>query len=297
MMDEPLFVCVAFLLAGFTQGATGFGSGIVSMALLSSVMPLTDVVPIVAVFGSIVSVTILVPLWRNIDRQLAQSMSLLMFGQLFGVPLGVHLLKIVDPQWLRFMLGATMVIFATQKLYARYKGTPAADMLLSASGKVSAVCGLPVGFTAGVLGGSLNQGGPPVVAYFSLYKKWDKDRVKCSLQLFFAAMSLYSVAMHVNAGTMGQHHLYLDFIGIPATLLGIACGTRVYNKFDTQRFLLIIHVFLLTQGLVLIVGSMRSMPGLASWSLPHVAPSRRPCRRAEFIQWGVDSILLKCDKT
>jgi len=37
-MLTPLFICVIFLLAGFIQGMTGFGSALVAIPLLSLVI-------------------------------------------------------------------------------------------------------------------------------------------------------------------------------------------------------------------------------------------------------------------
>ena len=41
-----------FMTAGFVQAVSGFGSGMVAMAILPMALPVTDVVPVVNVFGA-----------------------------------------------------------------------------------------------------------------------------------------------------------------------------------------------------------------------------------------------------
>lgn len=115
MYLPELVVCIAFAVAGFVQGVSGFASGMVSMAILPLAMPMIDVVPIVAVFCGATNLTILLQLRRSLDEQVLSSLPMLIFGQFGGVPLGVLLLQHADPEWLRIMLGVTMLGFVAHE--------------------------------------------------------------------------------------------------------------------------------------------------------------------------------------
>eukprot|EP01043_Picozoa_sp_COSAG02_P063928 COSAG02_NODE_9198_length_2291_cov_6.816318_2_plen_482_part_00 len=110
-----LVVCIAFAVAGFVQGVSGFASGMVSMAILPLAMPMIDVVPIVAIFCAATNLTILLQLRQSLDEQVLSSLPMLIFGQFGGVPLGVLLLQHADPEWLRIMLGITMLGFVAHE--------------------------------------------------------------------------------------------------------------------------------------------------------------------------------------
>ena len=94
---------MAFLAAGFVQSVAGFGSGMVSMAILPLAMPLMDVVPIVGVFCAATNSLILLQLRHNLDATVVEALPLLILGQIAGVPLGVLLLQTADPHWLKVL--------------------------------------------------------------------------------------------------------------------------------------------------------------------------------------------------
>lgn len=116
---SEIIVCVGFLTAGFVQGVAGFGSGMVSMAILPMAMPLMDVVPIVAVFCAATNAIILFQLRESLDQVVMSALPLLIVGQIGGVPLGVVLLQKADPEWLRILLGITMLCFVAHEMHDR----------------------------------------------------------------------------------------------------------------------------------------------------------------------------------
>jgi uncharacterized membrane protein YfcA len=131
-----LVVCIAFAVAGFVQGVSGFASGMVSMAILPLAMPMIDVVPIVAIFCGATNLAILLQLRHSLDEQVLSSLPMLIFGQFGGVPLGVLLLQHADPEWLRIMLGITMLGFVAHEwhhklqrfLWCAASAAPATDV-------------------------------------------------------------------------------------------------------------------------------------------------------------------------
>ena len=97
------------------------------------------------------------------------------------------------------------------------------------------LAGLLVGFVSGVLGGALNESGPPVVIYLAL-KGWAKDDSNATLQVYFALNSLAVVSMMIAHGLLTRRHLYYTAIGLPAAALGVAIGVRLYRRIDQLLF-------------------------------------------------------------
>ena len=95
--------------------------------------------------------------------------------------------------------------------------------------------GVGVGLASGVLGGALNEAGPPVVIFLAL-KEWGKDDVKATLQLYFTLVSLGVVTMMASRGILLPRHLYYDAVGLPAAALGAGLGICLYNRIDQHLF-------------------------------------------------------------
>lgn len=307
-----LVVCIAFTVAGFVQGVSGFASGMVSMAILPLAMPMIDVVPIVAIFCAATNLTILLQLRHSLDEQVLSSLPMLIFGQFGGVPLGVLLLQHADPEWLRIMLGITMLGFVAHEWHHKLepclrcaasttpatgacvegvrlekmpsgssqdlpspstaslvnsvdvdspkKATATSSITVATSisndstpvaGQIASWWGLPFGLLAGVLNGALNEGGPPVVVFFTL-RRWDKDKVKVALQAFFVSMSVTTLLAQAAHGLIQRRHIYFDVVGLPAAAAGIKAGTIVYSRFDTKGFADVVVVSLLVTGILFI---------------------------------------------
>ena len=103
---------------------------------------------------------------------------------------------------------------------------------MTASDCGMAVC---VGVLSGVLGGALNEGGPPVIMYLAL-KRWPHDVVKATLQVYFAVVSFGVLAMMWHRGIYQKQHLIYDALGLPAAALGAFAGTMVYRRIDQDLF-------------------------------------------------------------
>ena len=238
-MEVYLFLAAVVFLAAFIQGVTGFGSGLVAMALVPLFMELRDAVPVVALLGLAVNGVIMLQLRQHIDRRKVLPMVL---GALAGVPVGVYALKTLDPQILKLVLGLILVGYVGYALLAgdehRFRvGDP---------------WGLLAGGLGGVLGGAFNTSGPPVILYVTL-KDWSKDAIKASLQVFFVAISLTAIPLHIIAGNLHTQHLPLAGLALPVLLLGVWVGTKVYDHIDGDAFRKVVLVGLAVMGVFYVV--------------------------------------------
>lgn len=138
-------------LAGFTQGLTGFGFGLVSMALLPLLLPVREAAAVVAALNL---VTCAVTLWGVRDHLCWRRGRSLTLGSAAGVPFGVYLLAALDPAPLLRLLGGLLVVFAVAELTSGRR-TPA---------PLPGWLGWPAGFLGGSIGGAFNMGGPPVAS-------------------------------------------------------------------------------------------------------------------------------------
>lgn len=233
-MEVYFLIAAVILLAAFTQGVTGFGSGLVAMALIPLFLPLRDAVPIVALLSLATNSSIMFQMRHHIERRKVLPMVL---GALIGVPIGVYALKTLDAGLLKLVLGSILVGYV---IYAFTGGD-------RRRWTVGDWWGLPAGTLGGVLGGAFNTSGPPVIVYVTL-KDWDKDAIKASLQVFFVSISLTAIPAHILAGNIHTKHLPMAGVALPTLLLGVWVGAKVYDRIDSDAFRKVVLVGLAIMG-------------------------------------------------
>lgn len=275
--EQQLGISLAFLAAGFVHSIAGFGSGMVSMAIIPLFLPMRDAVPLVGLFCCFLNITIAIQLRRGLQNSEARAVLYpLVAGQLLGTPLGIVMLRSVNGHWLRLLLGMAMLSTAsgsghgepgeelsTQELKShkeRPRGTGPGYGRLPVAGNAGLEWTLAMlaGVASGILNGALNEGAPPTVIYLT-HRGWDKDRFKAVLNGFFASMSLYAVPLFVATHLLKMQHVSLFFVGAPAAVVGIVGGTAVYSRLDAKTFSRMLNVSLLLLGTLYCLKSARAL--------------------------------------
>jgi len=222
-MSTVLIALVFIVLLGsFVQGVMGFGSGSVCMALLPLFMPISDAVAVISVICLLINIRLLIQLWSAISWRPLLPLAL---GAMVGVPIGVYVLKRLDEGQLQITLGVVMLLYAVVKL------SPL-DLLQRT---LSDRWGLLFGAVGGAFGAASNVGGPPLVIYVTM-KDWGKDQTKATLQAYFLVISLIQVPAFVMTGLLTTEHLLPIGVGVPALLVGVWGGSRLYDGMGSGSF-------------------------------------------------------------
>lgn len=233
--DAHILLTVAALaLSGFTQGLTGFGFGLVSMALLPLFLPFKDALVVVAVLNVAACATTFAATFRHFCWRRGLGLAL---GSVVGVPIGFHALVHLESQTLLHALGAVMVLFATTELLlarrfpVRFPGW----------------AGWPVGVVSGALGGAFNIGGPPVIAY--VYSQpWTKEQIVAVLQVVFGLSALMRLGLVAHSGLLRDDLLQLALISLVPMLLAILLGGRLLRLVPREQLKSGVFLFLLAIG-------------------------------------------------
>lgn len=228
MADVCLYLTVVAFLAGFIQGLSGFGSVLLSLPLLVLFLDIREAIPLVNLMGVILTVVLIAQLrahweWGRIWPLLA--------GACPGIPVGVWLLKRMDPVHVQAVLGAVLVAYA---LYGLLFKLPI--------GKWSGRWAYLFGFLAGGLGGAISASGPPVIVYTSL-QAWTKDQIKVTLQGFFVVSGLLIGVFHAAGGLTTRRVILLFLVTVPTLLAGTWAGSLLYGTFreeDYRRVMLVL---------------------------------------------------------
>ncbi|MFO7680372.1 MAG: sulfite exporter TauE/SafE family protein [Chloroflexota bacterium] len=231
----PIFLIV--FAAIFTQTVTGFGLALISMPLLALVLPLQVAAPLVALFGGVAEVLLLLRYRAALN---VRAVAVLIAASMVGIPVGVYLLGQGDEGVVTAVLGVIVLVYALYALLG--------FRLPALTSRLWAVA---FGFVAGILGGAYNTSGPPVIIYGNC-RRWPPAEFKSNLQGFFLVVSAIVIITHFFSGNITAVVWYNFFIAVPALLLGLFAGSYLDKYIDPLRFRRIVLLVLVCLGLSLI---------------------------------------------
>jgi len=219
---EVLALAVAIAaIAGIVRGITGFGGAMVMSPPMALLLGPLATVPVVLLLESVAAT----PMWVA-NRKLVRWG---VIGPILGaacltVPLGTWILVSVDPQVMRRVIAAVVVLFSLVLLRGwRYHG----EQRLST--------GLGLGAVSGTMVGATSMGGPPVILYL-LAGPDPIETTRANLTFFVGGISFAGVAMLAINGVLGRQELLLAALLAPGYYGGMVLGTRLFARFNDQRF-------------------------------------------------------------
>lgn len=227
--------------AGFLQGISGSGFAISALAAWVWQVEPALAAPL-AVFGSLVVQLVSVTSLRaafNLARALP-----FVIGSLAGIPIGVALLKNVDATVFRIIVGLTIAGFAIAMLASARFPKVAFGGRLADGG---------IGFVGGLSGGF--AGLPePAPALWGALRGWKKDAQRAALQTFAFTANAIALALFAGAGFVTGEAMLLALLLLPATVLPMLVGRRLYKKArePIYRRLVLVVLALSGSGLVAI---------------------------------------------
>jgi uncharacterized membrane protein YfcA len=232
-------VILIILLAVFTQSLTGFGSGLVAMALLPAVIGIRLATPLVAAVGISLEAMLLLRYHSALNLRAVWR---LIPASVIGIPIGIVALRQLNE---RLVLGILGFVIAAYALYALL-GLRLPELKHPA-------WAVGAGFLAGLLGGAYNTSGPPVILYGDS-RRWPPAEFKSNLTGFFLMNSLFTVSGHVIGGNYTADALRLYAWAIPAILLGFFAGISLDRRLNPQIFRKVVLAVLVATGARLMLG-------------------------------------------
>lgn len=233
-------------VAGFVQGLTGFGFGLVAMAVWAWVLEPQLAAPL-SVFGALTGQSIAAFTVRR-RAHWAELMPYLL-GGLAGVPLGAWLLPRIEPAWFQALIGGLLALWCPLMLFSERlprvtAGGRLADALVGAGGGFSGAIG---GFT----------GALPTL--WTTLRGLPKETQRAVVQNFNLALLAVTFAVHTGTGIVTVAHLPLFALVAPALLIPVLAGTRVYAGLSPLAFRRVVLALLTASGVALLV---RAVPRL-----------------------------------
>jgi uncharacterized membrane protein YfcA len=232
--QAALGVVLALSFAGFMQGLTGFGFGLAAVALLPLLVGLKDAQVVISLLNAAVCATIFLATWRHFRWRDGRG---LVIGAGIGVPIGFWTLTCLPESLLLRALGLLLCVFSLGQLCRGRRG----------SIRIPSALGLPFGFFSGYLGGALNVGGPPAIAY-AYSQPWSKEQAVSLLQVVFGVSALLRLTLFVSSNLIRPEHLRVSLLTLAPMLAATWCGKGLLERVPREKLKIGVFVFLLVMG-------------------------------------------------
>lgn len=232
-MAETIYLCFIAYLGGLIQGMTGFGVMLVALPLMALIIDIKIAIPLIMMLGFVMNVILVCQLARHVQTR---NWLPLLIASLPGVPVGIYLLKTVEPQWLETLVGS--VIIGTAVATWRY-GSSKAEL------KKHWI--FAAGFSSGFLGASIGASGPPVIIYTAL-QPWPKHQIKATLVTFFCVSGALILTLQFFSGLITSevtHHFIYCLLPL---LAGVSTGLRLFDRIKESLYKRTIYILLFALG-------------------------------------------------
>lgn len=237
------FVLLGALVAGFTTGFAGFGTGLVASGLWFHALPAPLVPPLVALASVAAHLVGLASVHRSFEW--GRTAPFLLGGAL-GVPIGVAALSLASPTMLRLSVGLFLAGYAGFQLLGL-----ARRGIGNLAGRGGRAADGAVGIAGGFLGGFAGLSGALPLVWLQM-RGGPSDRQRATYQPFnLVVLSLASLGMALS-GVLDARVLTIAALCLPVTLAGAWLGARVYTGVSEAAFRRTVLVLLLGSGAVLI---------------------------------------------
>ncbi len=229
-------VLAVLFFATFIRSALGFGEALIAVPLLALVMPVQVAAPLAVLVSITVAFIVILQDWRNVHLR---SAGWLVLSTLFGIPLGLVLLKTVPESIIKAILGAFIIAFSLYSLAGR-KPQLHNDRLAPL-----------FGFAAGILGGAYGMNGPPLVVY-GVLRRWQPAQFRATLQGYFLIASIVGMAGYAVTGLWTGTVSGYFLLSLPLALIAIFLGHAVHRRLSSARFLMLVNAGLAAIGVLLL---------------------------------------------
>jgi uncharacterized membrane protein YfcA len=222
-LSEPRYWAVvgAAALAGLVRGFSGFGGAMLFMPVASLLYEPRLAAILLFVADDIAALAMLPDALR---RCVWREVLPLGLSAVIAVPFGVALLVVADAELMRWLI-CSLILLAVALMAAGWRH----------AGRLGLPATLGTGALAGLSGGAAALPGPPVVLLW-LGGQGGAATVRANLVVFFGFTALAAGLAYWWNGLFTQQSLLMSLPLIPAYLVPLRLGSRLFARASEQQF-------------------------------------------------------------
>lgn len=226
--------------ASFTQRVSGFGFGIFIMTVLPHIMPsYGEATALSGSLAVVTSVVTAVAMARHLDiRKLWPILLTFMIVSFFAVILVTK----VDSRSLKHVLGGVLIAVSIYFFFFSGKFRMKPTYLTQAS----------MGTLSGLMGGLFAMQGPPAVIYFVECSD-SKEEYIALTQWYFLVGNIVMTMFRAGNGLVTPVVWKGFLIGVPAVLVGLWLGSKVYSRVNGDVLKKVIYGYMAIAGVIAMI--------------------------------------------
>ena len=237
-----LFFCIAAFVGGFASGLAGFAMGfIVSAVWLHLISPVETTALVVGCslwtqgYG----------VWKLRSALRWRKVAPFIIAGTIGVPLGVLLLRVLNPDHIRAGVGVLLFVYGLNGLLQpRFRAL-----------EVGRAVDAGIGFLNGALCGLTGLPGFIITVWCQM-RGWSKDVQRTIFQPVMLAASVATGVSLIATGKLTWRIGELYLLALPALVAGLWLGFKLYGKLDDAGFRKVLLWMVLFAGIALLSASL-----------------------------------------
>ena len=234
-----LAIGIAIVAAGgVVLGTVSFGLGSVAAPVLLILLGAKPTVVIINTFIVVQLSLVLSGTWRHIDIRITRWM---IMGGICAAPIGVFVLNVAAPSFLRIAIGVVIVVMGLLSL--RETRFPLATFPGS---------GIVYGFATCLTTTAISIGGP-LGGIYAVAQRWPTETARAALALMFCVSSLLAVVLFAFTGLYTRETLINAAMLLPGLLAGFAIAKVLVRRLNQQAFRRTVIVIVVLAGCMLLV--------------------------------------------
>lgn len=220
MLLHSFLLALVVFIAAITQSTSGFGFGIVFMAVIPLFWPYKECTVLSMITCLFLQIITIIRLHKHIKWRMVIFPAI---GAFIGTFIGVHLMININPRLMNLILGlflwalAIYMIFISKRIHLK-QGVPTE---------------LSMGFIGGFMGGMFAVGGPPMVAYYDSVID-EPLTYQATIQTYFMLTTLSNIFNNFLCGNVTAKLITPLCITLISCLLGTLVGIKILHKVSMQ---------------------------------------------------------------
>lgn len=229
-MEHFLLIGAIIIIAYFCESIFGFGGGLISIPLISLLMPVRTSIILILLFQLLMGVLVI----KTAKYTAWKTVGILIAGLLLGTLIGTYSLVIFSDSLLRKILAMSIFLFLVKMIFFQ-------KFTLSPKKKF---IGFLAGFFGGYFQGVIGTGGPVLMMYL-LSAVPDKTQLRATLIFLFFVTSIVRLLFVVGTSLVTPELLRIALPLAPLFIGVVFLGQHFHWKVSDRYYRWGVYVILL----------------------------------------------------